>query len=239
MRVRLRYTKLGKVRFVSHRDLARVWERAIRRAELPIAYSEGFSPRPKLHFGLALSVGHESASEYVDIDLTSDVDPETLPARLSPCLPDGVDVIGAVVVADYEAALQAVVTSVSWEMVVDGVARDELARRVGELLAADTVPMTVERKGKPHEVDLRPTVLTAEVGDETDDGDPRGAGVVLHVDLVTEGRSVRPAELLAALDVPAESGRVRRLEQWMHIDGVRRPPVAPDTSRSPAAMVAG
>ena len=65
------------------------------------------------------------------------------------------------------------------------------------------------------------------------------AGVVLVVELVTEGRSVRPAELLGALGIPAEAGRVRRLEQWMHIDGVRRPPVAPDTSRSPVAVVAG
>ena len=60
MRLRVRYTKLGKVRFISHRDTARAWERAIRRAELPVAYTEGFSPRPKVHFGLALSNGHES-----------------------------------------------------------------------------------------------------------------------------------------------------------------------------------
>ncbi|MDZ7732520.1 MAG: TIGR03936 family radical SAM-associated protein [Acidimicrobiia bacterium] len=69
MRVRLRYTKLGRVRFIGHRDVARVWERAWRKARLPIAYSEGFSPRPKMHFGLALSTGYESWAEYVDIDL--------------------------------------------------------------------------------------------------------------------------------------------------------------------------
>ena len=66
MRVRLRFTKLGKLRFLGHRDLARCWERAIRKAELPIAYSEGFSPRPRMHFGLALPTGCESEAEYGD-----------------------------------------------------------------------------------------------------------------------------------------------------------------------------
>ena len=70
MRVRIRYTVTGKIRFLGHRDVARAWERALRRAGQPVAYSEGFSPRPKLHFGLALSVGHESLAEYVDVDFS-------------------------------------------------------------------------------------------------------------------------------------------------------------------------
>ena len=94
MRVRIRFTEAGKVRFLSHRDLARIWERAMRRAELPVTYSVGFSPRPKLHFGLALSVGHESLAEYLDVDLVSPLsqdDLAALPARLSAVLPEGID----------------------------------------------------------------------------------------------------------------------------------------------------
>ena len=67
--VRLRFSKLGMIRFTSHRDVARIWERALRRAELPIAYTEGFSPRPKLSFGLALSTAYESYGEYLDVAL--------------------------------------------------------------------------------------------------------------------------------------------------------------------------
>ena len=93
MKLRVRYSKLGKVRFLSHRDVARVWERAIRRARLPIAYSEGFSPRPKLHFGLALSVGHESVDEYLDVDLREPVPLDGLAELLSGCLPPGLDAI--------------------------------------------------------------------------------------------------------------------------------------------------
>lgn len=69
MEVRVRYAKVGKVRFLSHRDLARILERAVRRAGLPVAYSQGYSPRARLHFGLALSTGYESLAEYLDIDL--------------------------------------------------------------------------------------------------------------------------------------------------------------------------
>ena len=77
MRIRVRFAKVGKVRWTSHRDLARIWERAIRRVGLPVAYSQGFSPRPKVHFGLALSTGHESLAEYLDGRVTAVVGTHT------------------------------------------------------------------------------------------------------------------------------------------------------------------
>ena len=69
--VRLQYTKLGKIRWIGHRDVARALERAFRVAQLPLAFSEGFSPRPRVSFGLALSTGHESVAEYVDLVLAA------------------------------------------------------------------------------------------------------------------------------------------------------------------------
>ena len=63
-RVRIRFAKLGKIRWTSHRDVARMWERAFRRVQLPVAYSAGFSPRPRVSFGLALPTGYESVAEY-------------------------------------------------------------------------------------------------------------------------------------------------------------------------------
>ncbi len=69
MLVRLEYHKVGKIRFLGHRDVARVLERSLRRAGLPLRYSEGFSPRPRLSFGLALSTGYESIAEYLDVEL--------------------------------------------------------------------------------------------------------------------------------------------------------------------------
>ena len=69
MKVRTRFTKLGRVRWTSHRDVARMWERALRRGRVPVAYTAGFSPRPQLSFGLALPTGCESVAEYLDITL--------------------------------------------------------------------------------------------------------------------------------------------------------------------------
>ena len=71
-RVRVRFSKHGKVRFTSHRDVARIWERALRRARVPVAYSAGFNPRPKIAFGLALSTGYSSDAEYLDVELDPD-----------------------------------------------------------------------------------------------------------------------------------------------------------------------
>ena len=120
MRVRFRFTKLGKVRFTSHRDVARLWERALRRAALPVASTEGFSPRAKVHFGLALPTGHESLGEYLDVDLRPDeaafVDVDALPERLTPLLPIGLDVETAAVIERSGLSLQEAVISCSWRI---------------------------------------------------------------------------------------------------------------------------
>ena len=99
--VRLRYSKLGKVRFTSHRDMARIWERAVRKVQLPIAYSEGFSPRAKLSFGLALPTVFESAAEFVDLTFDTPVPAEGLAELLTPVMPDGIVVSEVVAPVSY------------------------------------------------------------------------------------------------------------------------------------------
>ncbi len=242
MRVRLRFTKLGRVRYLGHRDVARVWERAIRRAGLPIAYSEGFSPRPRVHFGLALSVGHESVAEYLDVDLRDaeldGLDVAALPGALSECLPVGIDVTGAIPVAFNEPSLQATVSSVSWAFAIEG-SQGEATERVAEFLDRSEVPIMVTRKGSEQVVDLRPAVLGMHV--VVDDvwtdtaGDTTPGGAVVHCDVATQPRSFRPAEVLAAFDPPLTELRVRRLEQWISEGGERRAPVPLVPSQPPTA----
>lgn len=225
MKVRLRFAKLGKIRFISHRDVARIWERALRRAELPVAYTEGFSPRPKLSFGLALPTGHESLGEYLDVDLASvagpSIDVVELPARLDPCLPVGLDAQGAAVIEPGTPSLQQAVTSCTWRIEVVGASADRLASLVEAALVAEELPITRIRKGREEQIDLRPTVLSAEVAGPTD----RGAALV--AELATQPRSARPSDLLAALGPGLEEGRVCRTHQWILIDGVREEPVPP------------
>jgi len=237
VRVRFRFTKLGKVRFTSHRDIARIWERALRRAELPLAQTEGFSPRPKVHFGLALSTGHESTGEYIDVDLrepeAESLDVSALPALLTPLLPIGVDVEAAEVIDRKGSSLQQAVTVCTWEIEVPGVEPADLVADVARLLASETLEITRERKGQATVDDIRPAIRSVEVVGPTP-ADRVEAGSVLIAELATQPRGLRPAELLVALVPPRTEGRVRRLYQWIELDGARREPLPAATRATPA-----
>ncbi len=240
MRVRVRYAKVGKVRFLSHRDLARILERAVRRAGLPVAYSQGFSPRAKLHFGLALSTGYESTAEYLDIDLDEAADADgdgrdiapgggspgdavpdatEIAGLLQPCLPTGVVVTASRELAPGTPSLQDAVTSSTWEFLVPSDDFDVARTTAAEMLAADEIPIELVRKSKQVREDLRPLLLSLDV-----DRTPEGA--LLTVELGTKPRSVRPAELLAAMRLPEHPIRVVRTHQWIQSDGERCEPIA-------------
>ena len=218
MRIRIRYTKHGKVRFTSHRDVARIFQRVLRRAGLPVAYSQGFSPRPKIAFGLALSTGHESEAEYLDIDL----DPERinglemgdLPARLSNELPEGMAVTAAVIIDRRTASLQQAVTSCTWQIDVIDIDANTVAGAVARALAAETLVVTRERKGKKVVDDLRPSVLSLDVEGLIEAEEQEGSRVRLLAELATQPRALRVSELLGALDPPLIEHRVLRLHQW-------------------------
>ena len=94
MKVRVRYSKVGKVRFVGNLDVTRIWERALRKSAIAVAYSTGFSPRPRLSFGLALPMAAESTAEYLDIELAADIELDQLAERLTEAMPTGFDEIG-------------------------------------------------------------------------------------------------------------------------------------------------
>lgn len=238
MRIRVRFRKLGKIRFTSHRDVVRCWERALRRAELPVASTQGFSPRPKLHFGLALSTGHESLGEYLDVDLREPegdaVDVGALPERLSPLLPPGIDVEAVAVIDRSDASLQEAVTSCTWRIEVPGTPPEALRRSAEAVLSADALPVTRERKGRAVTDDLRPGILRVEVLGETPPDAPE-PGSVLEAELATHPRSVRPAELLAVFDPPLAEGRVCRTHQWITDDGATREPLPPGAPPSALA----
>jgi radical SAM-linked protein len=255
MRIRFRFVKLGRIRFTSQRDVARMWERALRRAELPLAYTEGFSPRPQLSFGLALPTGCESLAEYLDVALdesrpeTAGVDLAGLPARMSGLLPEGIDVEEAAPVERRDGSLQQQVTSCSWTMWLTGMARPDLADRVASLMAAQSVTITRERKGRLEQDDLRPSVLSLVLSPEPsgEAGSPGGWPVAVEAELACQPRGVRPVELVRGLiavsgpsagdgaeDAPPGDGRgagvpvldrACRTQQWIERDGRREVPL--------------
>ncbi len=248
MRIRFRFAKLGKIRFTSQRDVARMWERALRRAVLPVAYTEGFSPRPQLSFGLALPTGCESLAEYVDVAFddaraaATGLEVEALPTQLGTFFPEGIEVEAAAEVERGRGSLQQQVTSCSWTITVAGLSAGELAQRCEALLGASSVPIVRERKGRLDEDDLRPSVLALAPGGP---GEGADRSTVL-AELATQPRGVRPGELVAGLaavggptrpvalgdPTPPEGSagspvldRACRTQQWIERDGSREEPL--------------
>ena len=236
MRLRIRYSKKGKVRFISHRDVARIWERALRRVGVSVAYSQGFSPRPKLSFGLALSTGHESEAEFLDLELSDEdgdwtaVRGEDLAARLTAALPVGLDVV-AVAPVEKGDSLQQAVTSCTWAIEVDDVDREYMDAWVADVLSREEIVVERERKGKPVGEDLRPHVLALGVTGTTE------TGIWLSADLGTQPRALRPTELLAAADPPLTARSVCRMNQWMSQEDDREEPLMAPTVPAPSARV--
>ncbi|HEY8527467.1 MAG TPA: TIGR03936 family radical SAM-associated protein [Acidimicrobiales bacterium] len=225
--LRIRYSKLGKIRFTSHRDVARIWERSLRRSQIPIAYTEGFAPRPKLSFGLALSTGYESLGEYLDVFLrpeeAGDLDLAEVPDRLAAGLPEGIEVQAVVPLDAGAESLQQTVTSCTWHIEIGGVGPADVQRTLDVALAATELPLTRERKGRTVTDDVRPAVVSAHVIGPTDG--PHGPGTTIEVELGTQPRALRPAELIAAIcppDAPWPLVRVLRVHQWTQAGGARR-----------------
>jgi radical SAM-linked protein len=220
-RLRFRFAKAGKIRFTSHRDVARMWERALRRSRLPVAYSQGFSPHPLLSFGLALPTGCESRGEYLDLRLgpaqVGEPPLTELPEFLGGLLPDGVEVQAASPVDIAEGSLQQEVASCDWELEVLGLSGVELAEQVERVLAASSLTVRRERKGRHADDDIRPAILMLSVTD------PEGR---LRAEVATHPRGVRPADLIAALGAGAAPGRACRTHQWIERDGARFEPLA-------------
>jgi radical SAM-linked protein len=226
--VRLRYTKRGKIRWISHRDVARAMERAFRVTQLPLAFTEGFSPRPKVSFGLALSTGHESDAEYLDLEFTGEVDLDALPSVLSEALPEGMRVVSADPLVERAPALQEAVTAVAWQVEVvreDGtpVTTAELRAYVDVALGAAELPTERRRKGRLVIEDVRPVIRRLDV-------ESRAEGTAVVMELSTQPRSAKPGEILAAIArVTGTPGglveaRTLRTHQWIERDGMRYEP---------------
>ena len=155
-RLRVKYTKGGRLRFTSHRDFARALERALRRAEVPIAFSAGFSPHPKISYIGAAPTGVSSQAEYLELGLARTVDPDTLRAQLDAALPDGLDVVE--VVPAGPGSLAERIAASAWR--VELAPTPGITAAVASFLAADTVLVERLTKDGRREIDARAAVVS-------------------------------------------------------------------------------
>ena len=241
-RVRVRYAKRGRLRFTSHRDFARAFERAIRRAGVPVAFSAGFSPHPKVSYVGAAPTGVASEAEYLEVALSTVVDVERLREALDTALPDGLDVLECVEVRPGTGGLADRVDASAWRLELPGVAYPELAAAVEKFLAAEHVEVQRLTKDGRRLLDARAPVVSASASP----GDPDSACAILELVVRQVTPAVRPDDVLAALRavadlVPAVPPRATRLAQGRLDDRNRfADPLAPDRAGViPADEVAG
>ncbi len=195
-RIRLRYAKRGRLRFTSHRDFARAFERALRRAEVPMGYSAGFSPHPKISYIGATPTGVASEAEFLEIGLARTVDPHELRAALDAALPDGLDIVDAVVAGPGSLAER--MQASHWHIELPGIEPGSAKASVDSFLACESVEVQRLTKDGQRTIDARGAVVSVDVSSSA--GEP-GAQPRATMELVVRQvtPAVRPDDVLAAL----------------------------------------
>lgn len=202
MRVRITFTKQNALRYIGHLDLHRLWERALRRASLPLSYSQGFHPQPKISLAAALPLGFSSRNEVLDVRLNEDVTTEDISARLTDNLPPDIKVLDVQEVDERLPAMQTLVLSAAYDVhLTEPVDGSELKRRVEALMNSES--LIRERRGKTY--DLRPLIEMLSIITQAD-----GKAWLKMTLAAREGATGRPEEVLAALEIEPETARVER-----------------------------
>jgi radical SAM-linked protein len=193
-KLRIRYAKRGRLRFTSHRDFARAFERAVRRARVPIAFSSGYSPHPKISYANASPTGAATEAEYLEIGLTRECDPDAVRADLDASLPPGLDVLE--VVAAGQGSLADRLQASEWSIALVGVDVATASAAVDAFLAADVVEVERMTKRGLRTFDARADVVALEAR-AGEGGDVPCA--ILKVVIRHDTPSVRPDDVLAGL----------------------------------------
>jgi len=202
MRARITFSKQGALRYTGHLDLHKLWERAMRRADLPLSYSQGFHPQPKISLAAALPLGFSSLGEVLDVRFNVEILTEEIAARLKDSLPPDIQITSVETVDERAPALQTQVLSATYDVhLTEPVDGSELTRKVEELLKSESLPR--ERRNKSY--DLRPLIETLNVITE------ENKTVWLQMKLAArDGATGRPEEVLSALDIEPEYTHVER-----------------------------
>lgn len=207
MRLRLTFAKTAAMRFTGHLDLHRTWERTLRRARLPLAYSQGFSPHPHINLASALPLGFTSEAEIIDVWLEQELPVTDVQAMLQPALPPGIQISSIVVVDSSLPSLQSEL--VAGEFIITLLEPvPDLEARCNALLASTSLL----RQWREKDYDLRPLIQALEVLTPDDKNHLR----LLTRLLAQPGATGRPEQVASALGISPETIRVHRTRLLFH-----------------------
>jgi len=214
-RLAIRYAKRSRMRFASHRDIARAVERGVRKAGLPVAYSAGFSPHPKISYSGGAPTCSASEAEFLEMSLTQICDPRDVRERLDAALPAGIDVIEVTDMAQVPEGLR--LEASHWKVVLPGVAPAEAAQAVQAFLAAAHAEVERLTSKGTRQLDARAAVVTMEL-DRRATHDQDAGCAILRMVVRHMTPAVRPDDILVALRrmsalAPSSPPLVTRLAQ--------------------------
>lgn len=195
-KIRLKFRKVGEMRFLSHLELAHLFYRASKRADLPLCFSEGFHPMPRIIFATALPVGMESLTEIVDVECEGKTTPPEVMERLNQTLPPGVEIIDAEEVPLFFHLSSLPHPSVYWIPLDPLLPKEEAIPKIKKALDKKEFFVHQERDGKKRSVDIRPLIEKMEIKERS--GEEHRWGVELVLRKVT-GRTAKPIEIVGAI----------------------------------------
>ena len=193
-KLRVRYAKRGRLRFSSTRDFQRALERALRRSAVPMAFSAGFHPHPKISYANAAPTGTASEAEYFEISVNERIDPQRVRTALNEALPEGLDVLEVVEARPGSPALADRLQASDWVMEFRGMPVSSLADAVDRLLARERVEVTRVMKKGPRTFDVRSAVVSLVASPA-----PDGTCAILRAVVRHTTPTVRPDDVLTAL----------------------------------------
>ncbi|GFN22588.1 TIGR03936 family radical SAM-associated protein [Thermanaeromonas sp. C210] len=216
MRLRIKFAKRGEGRFLSQLEVMRAFQRAARRADLPLALSQGFNPHPRISFGPALAVGLESEAEYLDLELAEPMEAREVLKALAGQLPLGLEVLTIRALSPGEPTLGEAVRCAAYRVEVEGLPPGELRQRLDALLAQEKAIICRRTKEGPRQVDIRPGIYRVDL-----EG-PHTLDMLLACG--PQG-TVRPEEVVMALDPRLTVKHARRTGLYTGCEGKSAAPL--------------
>jgi len=199
-RLRLRFSKGARLKYISHLDLIRLWHRAFRRAGLELAYSEGFNPHPRIHIAAPLPLGVTGESELMDVVFAKEYMPQSVGLSVNAQLPPGIKIEQVMQVALTVSSLQGQVRRAIYRVEIpeNDASRQKIESLIAVLLSRESLPWAIQREEKVRNIDLRKQISDIWIEEIT------SCSILLGMDLQCDSNgSGRPEQVVKALGLSA------------------------------------
>lgn len=249
-RLRITFNKKGSARFIGHLDLARTWERALNRAKIPMAYTQGFNRRPRMQFASALPLGYMGDREIIDLWLKELIEPADALAQLNDKMAPGIRILSAESVPTSQASLPAMTTDAHYHVLlkyVEDVDAAELQTRIDNVLSQEEIIREKHaKKNRGKTYNLRPLIL--DIQPITDSDDPRmqlhfhlmakEGGLMGRPDMVLDALAIDPHDCIVTresilLDLTVKKSKRKKkkkppVEKTKKVESIEKPPTPAD-----------